>query len=81
MNYRITEILQSSKRVIFSMFSSDLDRVQKVVNLCVQQKRKIAIIGRKVQKIINIAMNSDYLKIPQENLVNLKYLISFVLAI
>lgn len=74
MNYRITEILQSSKRVIFSMFSSDLDRVQKVVNLCVQQKRKIAIIGRKVQKIINIAMNSDYLKIPQENLVNLKYM-------
>ena len=79
MNYRITEILQSSKRVIFSMFSSDLDRVQKVVNLCVQQKRKIAIIGRKFQKIINIAMNSDYLKIPQENLVKQSLLLVCVM--
>lgn len=74
MNYRVNEVLQRKGRVIFSMFSSDLDRVQKVVNLCVNQNRKIAIIGRKVQKIINVAMNSDYLKVPQENLVNLRYL-------
>ena len=56
------------------MFSSDLDRVQKVVNLCVSQNRKVAIIGRKVQKIINVAMNSDYLKVPQEYLVNVRYI-------
>lgn len=74
MNYKVTEVLQKKGRVIFSMFSSDLDRVQKVVNLCVSQNRKVAIIGRKVQKIINVAMNSDYLKVPQENLVNLRYI-------
>lgn len=74
MNYKVNEVLQRKGRVIFSMFSSDLDRVQKVVNLCVNQNRKIAIIGRKVQKIINVAMNSDYLKVPQENLVNLRYI-------
>ena len=74
MNHKVNEVLQKKGRVIISMFSSDLDRVQKVVNLCVSQNRKVAIIGRKVQKIINVAMNSDYLKVPQENLVNLRYI-------
>ncbi len=73
-NYSINEILQNSKRVIFSMFSHDLNRIQKVVDLCVKNNRKIAIIGRKVQRIINVAMNTEYLKVPVENLVNLKFM-------
>lgn len=73
-NHAIKEILFNSKRVIFALFSTDLDRIQKVINLCVANNRKIAIIGRKVQKIMNVAMTYDYLKIPEENLVNLKYI-------
>lgn len=73
-NYTINEILQNSKRVIFSMFSHDLNRIQKVVDLCVKHNRKIAIIGRKVQRIINVAMNTEYLKVPTENLVNLRFM-------
>ncbi len=56
------------------MYSSDLDRIQKVINLSVSNNRRVAVIGRKVQKIINIAMMTGYLKIPSENLVNLKFL-------
>ncbi len=74
MIHRITEALQTPKRVIFSTFSSDLDRIQKIINISVNNNRRIAIIGRKAQKIVNIAMNSGYLKIPDENLVNLKYI-------
>lgn len=74
LNHAINEILLNSKRVVFALFSSDLDRIQKVINLCVANNRKIAIIGRKVQKIMNVAMNNDYLKIPETNLVNLKYI-------
>lgn len=73
-NYSISEILQNSKRVIFAMFSYDLNRIQKVVNLCLKNNRRIAIIGRKVQRVINVAMNTDYLKIPNESLVNLKFM-------
>lgn len=72
--YQVNEILQKSKRVIFSMFSTELQRIQKVINICVQNNRKIAIIGKKAQKTINIAMSEGYLNIPQENLVNLKYM-------
>ena len=56
------------------MFSHDLNRIQKVVDLCVKNNRRIAIIGRKVQRIVNVAMNTEYLKVPNENLVNLKFI-------
>lgn len=72
--YTITEILQNSKRVIVSSFSSDLDRIQKLINISVNNNRRVAIIGRKVQKHINIAMNNEYLKIPQDKLINLKFI-------
>lgn len=73
-NHALTEVLQNSKRVIFSMFSTDLDRIQKVINLSINYNRRVAIIGRKIQRIINIAISSDYLKIPEGKLVNLKYI-------
>jgi ribonuclease J len=74
LNHAVKEILLNSKRIIFALFSTDLDRIQKVINLCVANNRNIAIIGRKVQKTMNVAMNNDYLKIPEDNLVNLKYI-------
>ena len=61
------------QRVIFTLFSTDLAKIQRVVNWCVKAKRKIAVIGIKSQKIIAIAMSSGYLNIPPENLVNLKF--------
>ena len=73
-NHVVTEALQIKKRIIFAMYSTDLNRVQKVVDMCVKNGRRIAIIGRKVQRIINVAMSTNYLKIPSENLVNLKFL-------
>ena len=74
MIHHITDILRNSKRVIFSMFSNELQRIQKIINICLQQNRRIAIIGKKVQKTINIALNNDYLKIPEDRLVTLKYI-------
>lgn len=74
LNHTVNDVLLHSKRVIVSMYSSDLDRIQKVINISVANNRRVAIIGRKVQKIINIAMNTGYLKIPNENLVNLKFI-------
>lgn len=74
MTYAINEVLQTSKRVIFSTFSSDLDRIQKIINISVAHQRRIAIIGRKAQKIVNIAINSGYLRIPDDRLVNLRYI-------
>lgn len=78
LNHTVNEVLTHSKRVIFTMYSSDLDRIQKIINLSVANNRRVAIIGRKVQKIINIGMNTGYLKVPDKNLVNLKFRDEFI---
>lgn len=76
-NFTINDALSNQKRIVFAMYSSDLNRIQKVIDFCVQYKRRIAIIGRKVQRNVNVAMNIGYLKVPNENLVNLRFLDEF----
>lgn len=72
---RITNIISQAKhRVIFSLFSSDILRIQQIVNIAIEHNKKIAIIGRKTQKIVNQAMKLGYLHIPEENLANLRYI-------
>lgn len=74
MLHHIGEVLKSSKRVIFSMFSNELQRIQKVIDVCIENNRRIAVIGLKVQKTINVGMKNGYLKIPEDKLVTLKYM-------
>ena len=72
---RITNLLvQSKNRVIFSLFSSDILRIQQICDIAIEQGKKIAVIGRKTQKIVNQAINLGYLKIPEENFANLRYI-------
>jgi len=61
-------------RIIVSAFSTDLLRIQKIIDVALDHNRKIAIIGRKTQRIIDIAVTLGYLKIPQESLVGLKFI-------
>ncbi len=72
---RLNNIFATTEsRIIFSLFSSDLLRIQQIVDIAVSFKKRIAIIGRKTQRIVNQAMNLGYLKIPDEALVNLRYI-------
>jgi ribonuclease J len=65
---------KAEKRIIVSAFSTDIFRIQKVIDIALKYHRKIAIIGRKAQRMIDIALNHDYLKIPEEALINLKFI-------
>lgn len=72
---RLNQILATAQgRVIFSIFSSDIARMQQVIDIGVANNRRIAIIGRKTQRIVNIAMNLGYLKIDEKHLANLRYI-------
>lgn len=72
---RITNIMtQAKNRIVFTLFSSDILRIQQIVNISLEQNKKIAIIGRKTQRLVNQAMQLGYLNIPAENLANLRYL-------
>ena len=65
---------QSSDRLIFSLFSSDILRIQMICDIAISYGKKIAVIGRKTQKMVLEAMNLGYLNIPEENFANLKFI-------
>jgi ribonuclease J len=65
---------QAEKRVIVTTFSTDLVRIQKVIDIALNHGRNIAIIGRKTQRTVDIAVNLGYLKIPEERLVTLRFI-------
>lgn len=72
---RINNIFTSAEgRIIISLFSTDLQRIQQIINIAITFNRRVAIIGRKTQKMVNQAINLGYLKIPAESLVNLRYI-------
>ncbi len=65
---------QAKSRIIVSAFSTDLARIQKIIDIALKYERNIAIIGRKTQRTVDIAVNLDYLRIPDDKLINLRFI-------
>jgi len=52
-------------RVILSTFSSNIHRVFQAIQYGVKHGRKVAVIGRSMERNIEIAMQYDYIKLPK----------------
>lgn len=75
LRHQIENIFTNAKsRIIVSLFSSDLQKIQWVINISLAHKKKIAVVGRKAQRIVDIALKNGYLDIPEDALVNLRYI-------
>lgn len=75
LDHKINSVFTAAKgRILVSLFSSDLLKVQKVVDIALSHNKKIAIIGRKAQRIVDIAIKEGYLEIPKNALINLKFI-------
>ncbi len=61
-------------RIIISSFSSQITRVQQVIDACVKTRRKLAIAGRSMERNVNIAMQLGYLKVPQGLLQDIRHI-------
>ena len=67
----IFEIFSKTKgRLIISTFSSNISRIQQIVEACVKYNRKILIIGRSMENTINISREYGYIKIPDSSLIS-----------
>ena len=60
----------AKQRIIIAMFASNLHRIQQVVDLCVEFKRRICFVGRSMVNVTKLAMEIGELKIPAEVLVD-----------
>lgn len=72
---RMNSILTSApSRVIFSLYSSDILRIQQIINIAIDNKKKVALIGKKTQRLLAKAIELGYLNIPEQYNVNLRYI-------
>jgi ribonuclease J len=57
-------------RIIVSHFLSNINRIQQVVEVAVEHKRKICILGRSMETVVGIAREYGYIKIPDTSLIS-----------
>ena len=60
---------KSTQRVIVATFASNVHRIQQVINAAMTTKRKLAVIGRSMVNVVNIASELGYLNIPEGMLI------------
>lgn len=58
------------RRIIVATFASNIHRVQQIINVAKQLKRKVALFGRSLENVVNIASQLGYLDIPANVLIN-----------
>ena len=67
----IRNIIKEAKgRIVIAMFASNLQRIQQVVDTCIQFKRKICFVGRSMVNVTNLAMEIGELRVPNSMLID-----------
>ncbi|RNB88164.1 ribonuclease J [Brevibacillus nitrificans] len=56
---------KATGRIIISTFASNVHRIQQVVDAAVQFNRKLTVVGRSMQNVINISRDLGYLHVPE----------------
>ncbi len=60
-----------TKRIVISTFSSNVHRVQQIINISAQHGRKVAITGRSMLNIVGAAVELGYMKVPKGVLIDI----------
>ena len=69
-NDSINDIFNEAKgRIIVSTFSSNISRIQQICESAVKHNRKIAIVGKSMEKAVEISRGFGYIHIPDSSLV------------
>ncbi|MEG0156543.1 MAG: ribonuclease J [Anaerovoracaceae bacterium] len=60
----------STSRIIIATFSSNVHRIQKIIDNAVMFKRKVAVSGRSMINVVTLAMELGYLSVPEGTLLD-----------
>ncbi|WP_048602444.1 ribonuclease J [Rubeoparvulum massiliense] len=61
---------KAEQRVIVATFASNVHRVQQVIEAAVTNNRKVAIVGRSMVNVVNVALELGYLHVPEGTLID-----------
>lgn len=62
----------ATRRIIVATFASNVDRVQQIINSACKYGRKVVIEGRSMINIINTARELEYLKVPDNTIIDIE---------
>jgi ribonuclease J len=70
--------MRAERKVILSTFASNINRVQQVVDAAQKTNRKLALLGRSMVNVVDVAMELGYLTVPdglliEQHEINLMY--------
>lgn len=68
---------EAKGRIIIATFSSNVNRVQKIIELTAQYGRHFSVSGKSMEKVVNLAQELGYLKIPRGSYVDLSEMDKF----
>ncbi len=61
----------TDKRIVIATFSSNVHRVQQIINVSAKHKRKVAITGRSMLNIVGAAVELGYMTVPDGVLIDI----------
>jgi ribonuclease J len=66
----INDIFENAEgRLIVSTFSSNISRIQQIIEAAVHYKKKLVIIGRSMENAVSMSRQLGYIKIPDSSIV------------
>ncbi len=68
----LDEVFRKAKeRIIVATFASNVHRIQQIIDAAHNHERRVAVVGRSMVNVINIATELGYLNIPEDILVDI----------
>lgn len=66
------EFQNAQGRIIVATFSSNVHRIQQVIDTAVKYKRRVAILGRSMVNVVNISLEFGYIHAPEGTIVDIE---------
>ncbi|WP_445488160.1 ribonuclease J [Niallia sp. 03133] len=66
----IHSFLHTKGRIIAACFATDLNRIQHIFDAAVKSNRKVAIMGKNLHRVLNIALKHQYLLVEEEVIIS-----------
>ena len=65
------------RRIIVATFASNIHRVQQIIDVAVTRGRKVAVVGRSLENLVNVGSELGYLNIPDNILISIDTIRSY----
>lgn len=60
-----------NKRIVVATFASNIHRVQQIIDVAQSRARKVAVVGRSLENLVQVGQDLGYLNVPENILVSI----------